>query len=91
MTYELVTIHLPESNIDDVQKQITDAVEELNGKVIDVDAWGERELVYQIKGLSRGSYTTYTIELDTEMVKKLQRELGFIEEIIRVRVFTKNK
>ncbi len=91
-TYELLFVLKPdfsESEVEDAAGDVVGAVEKSRGEVIEKDAWGKRDLAYEIKGFTKGYYFVWQIKVPENDVAFLKRNLKLNENILRV-LLTKN-
>lgn len=56
---------------------------ENNGKVVNDEYWGLRNLAYPIKKNKRGHYIMLNIDAPSEAVQEMERQMRFNEDIIR--------
>jgi small subunit ribosomal protein S6 len=85
-TYELMTIHRPALEEDDVRTKVTELQSFLEGAgatVTSTDIWGKRRFAYEIDHLNEGYYTVVTFESDTEAVDGLDRMLSLSDDVLR--------
>lgn len=64
-------------------------IESKKGKMTEVDNIGKRMLAYPIKKFDEGHYVRYDIELGTEDVKELKREMELMEDVLRFLIIKK--
>lgn len=89
-TYELMTIHRPGLEEDEVRARVTDVQAFLEGagaKVTSTDLWGKRRLAYEIDKVTEGYYSVVTFDGDTDAVDGLDRMLSLSDEVLRHKVF----
>ncbi|MCK4946833.1 MAG: 30S ribosomal protein S6 [Candidatus Aureabacteria bacterium] len=78
---------------DDVQKatsQIEEQISSNNGKVIENKSIGRRQLAYEIKGCTEGTYVLIDFELNGVALKPIQEKLKLDQEILRSLILKKN-
>ncbi len=78
---------------DDVQKatsQIEEQISNNNGKVIENKSIGRRQLAYEIKGCTEGTYVLIDFELDGLALKPMQEKLKLDQKILRALILKKN-
>jgi len=84
--YELIYIIRPdmeEEEREEVISKVGQRVTDAGGQVTKVEHWGKRHLAYPIEKLHEGYYVLSHIQLEPQMVKEVERDLGLVEEIIR--------
>ena len=88
-TYEVVLIVHPELDenafkevIEKVQGWITGA----GGSLIKLDVWGKRRLAYIINKQREGQYALITADFAPEYTAELERNLRFLEPVMRFMV-----
>ncbi len=69
--------------------EVVDAVDKSRGEVVEKDAWGKRELAYEIKGFNKGYYFVWQLKVPGNDVAFLKRNLKLNENILRF-LLTKN-
>lgn len=84
--YELVCILQPELDetavngaLDRVKSWVSDA----GGSVDKVDMWGKRRMAYVIRKQRDGQYVLLNITLPTKATADLERNLRFLEPVMR--------
>jgi len=81
--YELMVV-LPQ---DATQKKAEELVKSLlakgGGKVMTVDFWGKKQLVYPIKKQMQGVYVCFDLELGLKEVLELQKRIKLEEGLLR--------
>jgi len=84
--YEL-TVVLPGKSTPAKKKSELEKIEKniklLKGSVSKVDDWGKLDLSYKIKGNDGGVFILFTVELNSDTVKKLSDTLKMEEDILR--------
>ncbi len=84
--YEL-TIVLPGSVTPVKKKAAKEKIEKLikvlKGVVVKFDDWGEKQLAYEIKKNTSGTFLHFQIELDGNFAKEIDKKLRLDEEVIR--------
>jgi small subunit ribosomal protein S6 len=89
-TYELMAIHRPGLEEDEVRARVTEVQSFLEGagaKVKSTDLWGKRRLAYEIEKVSEGYYSVVAFEAEAEAVAGLDRMLSLSDEVLRHKVF----
>jgi len=85
-SYELIFIVHPDVNEDDmtaVVEKVEGLVERNGGKVVRTESWGLRRLAYPIQKRWEGQYVLMQLELESQSVTGLERDLGLTEQIMR--------
>lgn len=85
-SYELVFIVHPETDGDDltaVIETVENLVKRSGGKVTLVKPWGLRRLAYPIQKRWEGQYVLMQLELESQSVAGLERDLGLTEQMMR--------
>ena len=75
----------------DISNQILDKeidsfksqIESQNGKIINHENWGLRDLSYNIKDFKKAFYNYFQLEFDGNNIKKIQNNLNQNEKIVR--------
>jgi len=62
-----------------VEKLVT----ENGGKIVKTDSWGKKKMAYKIKGQDHAVYVFYTVELDSQAVRKVESVLNITDEVLR--------
>lgn len=86
-SYELLFVLKPdfsEAEVEDAAGDVEEAVEKSRGEVVEKDAWGKRELAYEIKGFSKGYYFVWQIKVPENDVAFLKRNLKLNDNILRI-------
>jgi small subunit ribosomal protein S6 len=89
-TYELMTIHRPGLEEDEVRARVSDVQAFLEGagaKVTSADLWGKRRLAYEVDKVNEGYYSVVNFEGEAEVVAGLDRMLSLSDEVLRHKVF----
>ncbi len=84
--YELaVIIHpdLEENATNDVIERIQTWIKEADGSVDKIDRWGKRKLAYPIQKQKNGQYFFFNITIAPSFVAELERNLRFLEPVMR--------
>ena len=90
--YELVLIvhpELDENAFNEVLERVTNWITDSKGEVIATDLWGKRTLAYPIRKLTEGQYVLLNIRIDPSFGVELERNLRFLEPIIRFSLIAK--
>ena len=84
--YEVVLIlqpELDETNVNTIVEKVKGWVTESGGEVAKVEAWGKKRLAYAIRKIREGQYFLLTIQQKPEAIADLDRNLRFLEPVIR--------
>lgn len=84
--YELLYFVAPtleEDAREAVSKRIANVIEEANGKVDEVDAWGTRKLAYEIGELTDADYTLVNFHANEDQIAELDRVLRISDAVVR--------
>jgi len=84
--YELVVIinpDLEEKKTKELIDKIKGWVEKENGKVVKLNQWGKKTLIYLIKKHQNGFYFLLELELEGTAAQKIEKKVKLEEEIIR--------
>ncbi len=84
--YELVFIvhpDLDETATNEVVEKIKGWITEAGGSVNKVDPWGKRQLAYPIRKQNNGQYFLLNIQIAPSFVTELERNLRFLEPVMR--------
>lgn len=85
-SYELIFIVHPDVNEDDmtaVVEKVEGLIERNSGEVVQTESWGLRRLAYPIQKRWEGQYVLMQLELESQSVTGLERDLGLTEQIMR--------
>jgi small subunit ribosomal protein S6 len=84
--YELVFIvhpDLDENATNEVVERVKGWITEAGGTIEKVDPWGKRKLAYPIRKQNEGQYFLFKTQLTPSFVVELERNLRFIEPVMR--------
>jgi len=84
--YELICIihpDLDESVYNDALEKIKGWITESGGSVDKTESWGRRKLAYMIHKQTEGQYVLMNITLDPKATSELERNIRFLEPVIR--------
>jgi small subunit ribosomal protein S6 len=84
--YELIFIihpDLEEIPTNEVVERVQSWITEAGGKINKVDPWGKRRLAYPIRKQNEGQYFFLFIEMDPISVAEVERNLRFLEPVMR--------
>ncbi|RAK05451.1 small subunit ribosomal protein S6 [Halanaerobium saccharolyticum] len=84
--YETTFVLKPD--LEDEEKQnilqrVKDAISDHEGEVTEVDAWGKKQLAYEIKDYRSGDYTILEFNAQTTVVNELERIFKIMDGVIR--------
>jgi small subunit ribosomal protein S6 len=66
-----------------LRKKIEELVKTEKGKLVKVNEWGELDLAYPIAKNKTGIFLLFTLELESERAKEIDKKLNLEEGIIR--------
>ncbi len=84
--YELMFIvhpDLDESALADTIKRVSSWITDEGGSIIKTDVWGKRQLAYPIRKVNQGQYVLLHVTLDPQAGAKVERNLRFLEPVMR--------
>jgi small subunit ribosomal protein S6 len=87
--YEVVLIihpDLDEAAFGEITERVTGWISESGGTVSKQDIWGKRELAYPIQKLNEGQYVLLESQMDPSFCTTLERNMRFVEPILRFMV-----
>lgn len=67
----------------ELPKKLEKYIKDSGGKVQKKDDWGVKSLAYPIKKHEEAHFLYFEVEMDTEMVKTLERKIQLDEELLR--------
>ena len=84
--YETTFVLKPD--LEDEEKQnilqrVKNAISDHEGEVTDVDAWGKKQLAYEIKDYRSGDYTILEFNAKTTVVNELERIFKIMDGVLR--------
>ena len=87
--YEIVFIVNP--SLEDKKPTIDKVVDLINanGKVENIDKWGNRKLAYEIKKNTEGYYVLVNFEAEPSFIDELERVLNITTEVLKFIVINK--
>jgi len=92
-SYELVYIVRPEMTeheLGTIRADIQSQIVALDGTVEKEDAWGRRQLAFEIKDCTEGIYTCVEAKMPSEGPARLREQLKIDERIIRHQITMKD-
>jgi small subunit ribosomal protein S6 len=84
--YELVFIvhpDLDDTALKDVVEKVKGWITDAGGSVSKVDLWGKRKMAYTIRKQKEGQYVLFKTQMDPAFGATLERNLRFLEPILR--------
>ena len=88
-SYELMIItrgSLDETAVNATIERFTTLIADQGGTVERVDHWGKRQFAYEIEHMTEGYYTVVDLQLSSEGLLELERQLRLTDEIVRHKV-----
>ena len=82
--YELMVIFRPRILQKGAESLVKKMIKEVDGKVGEVDFWGEREMKYEIDNEERGLYILFYIQIAKDCVSELRKVLNMEPDILRI-------
>ena len=84
--YETTFVLKPD--LEDEEKQtilqrVKNAISEHEGEVTEVDAWGKKQLAYEINDYRSGDYTILEFTAQTTVVNELERIFKIMDGVLR--------
>ncbi|MDO4778026.1 MAG: 30S ribosomal protein S6 [Tissierellia bacterium] len=89
--YEMIVVFKPNLE-EELRKNVLDRLFETinsNGKVGEVEDWGQKKLAYEINYIKEGHYYLVNFESDPSIIKEVQRRAQIADQIIRYLVVSK--
>ncbi len=86
--YEVTVIIKPDLD-DDARNQVLERVEgwlvqgEEGDQKLEVDHWGRRTLAYPIEKIKEGYYVHYRATLDPTKIHEVERNIIYVDDILR--------
>ncbi|MFO7818004.1 MAG: 30S ribosomal protein S6 [Thermodesulfobacteriota bacterium] len=84
--YETLLLLDPEMGAEGRQgllDNLTGIVERDGGQVVEVDDWGQKELAYPVRKVTRGRYVRLEYGLPAEKVAELERNIRIADEVFK--------
>jgi small subunit ribosomal protein S6 len=92
--YEILYI-LDNSLTDDAKAKMIEkfvqVVEQMNGKIVDLDKWGTKKLAYEINKKTEGYYFLMNIEADAVVPLEIERQVSITEGVYRCMIIKKDE
>jgi len=92
--YEIIIILHPEildEEIDGIVDRLKQAISESKGEYLNVEKWGNRKLVYKIKGLLKGYFLLIYLLGNPKVLQSIDRVLRYNEEVLRYQTIKLSK
>ncbi len=90
--YELIFIvhpDLDENAFNEVVNRVRSWIVEGGGEVVKTDLWGKRKLAYPVRKQTEGQYVFMQPKMNTTYCAQLERNLRFLEPILRFELIVK--
>ena len=90
--YELMfVVHpdLDETALTDLIKRVSSWITDEGGTIVKTDVWGKRQLAYPIRKVNQGQYVLINMTQDPKAGAKLERNLRFLEPVMRFMLVAK--
>lgn len=84
--YEMVLIihpDLDETAANEVLEKIKGWITEAGGSIVKQDIWGKKRLAYPIKKQKEGQYVLFNFEVSPSFCIELERNIQFLESVMR--------
>jgi small subunit ribosomal protein S6 len=84
--YEVVIIAHPdldEAALTGAIEKVKGWINDAGGSVVKVDQWGRRRMAYPIRKQMEGQYVLFNIQIPPAYTKELDRNLRFLEPVMR--------
>ena len=88
-SYELMIItrgSLDETAVTATIERFTTLIADQGGTVERVDHWGKRQFAYEIQHMNEGYYTVIDMQVGSEGLVELERQLRLADEVVRHKV-----
>ncbi|HVM18996.1 MAG TPA: 30S ribosomal protein S6 [Egibacteraceae bacterium] len=88
-SYELMIITrgtLDEGAVSALIERFTALVADQGGTVERVDHWGKRQFAYEIQHMTEGYYTVFDLQLSSEGLTEVERQLRLSDDVVRHKV-----
>ncbi len=92
--YELILIthpELEESAFNEIVNRVQGWITEAGGEITKTELWGKRRLAYPIRKLTEGYYVFMNTKMDPKFGVTLERNLRFLEPVMRFLVVAKDE
>lgn len=91
--YDVVFIVKPdleEAAFNEVVERVQGWITNAGGSIEKVDLWGKRKLAYTIRKQTEGNYVLLKTQMEPKFCSELERNLRFLEPIMRFILITNN-
>ena len=88
-SYELMIItngSLDENAVTATIERFTKLIADQGGSVERVDHWGKRQFAYEIQHMNEGYYTVIDLQVSSDGLLEVERQLRLADEIVRHKV-----
>ena len=88
-SYELMIItrgSLDETAVTATIERFTTLIADQGGTVEKVDHWGKRQFAYEIQHMNEGYYTVIDMQVSSEGLVEVERQLRITDEVVRHKV-----
>ena len=92
--YELTVVlsaQLSSTDLTKLEKSIESLLTKVGGKVDNKEDWGSRKFTYEIQKQTEGYYRHLIVELPSDAVEKLRRELMLLQGLMRYLIVVQEK
>lgn len=89
--YEMIVVFKPNLE-EEVRKTVLERLFEainFDGKVGEVEDWGQKKLAYEINYIKEGHYYLVNFESNPSLIKEVQRRAQIADQVIRYLVVSK--
>jgi small subunit ribosomal protein S6 len=88
-TYEVMIIThggLDEPTVQGVIERFTKLATDQGGSIEKIDHWGKRQFAYEIDHMQEGYYTVIDLQVPTDGLNELDRQLRLADEVVRHKI-----
>ena len=92
--YELVFIansDLDDTALQELVNKVKSWIVDDGGEVIKIDLWGKRKLAYPIRKQRDGQYVLFQIKMSPKLGAQLERNLRYLESVLRFLLIAKER
>jgi small subunit ribosomal protein S6 len=79
----IINSELDETALNEAVEKVKGWITSAKGTITKVDVWGKRRLAYIIRKQREGQYVLITTDFPPEFAAELERNLRFLEPVIR--------